>query len=108
MPIHNFRQISRFSAACGAWIPDWLARLFDGVEPDTALHGMVAANVAVEQCRRLRAEGITAFHVYALNRAELPAALVRLLGVAASRRTSCLIGRHGRFSRLRARPPRSL
>ena len=81
MPIHNFAQISRFSAACGAGIPDWLARLFDGVEGDSPLHAMLAANVAVEQCRRLAAGGLTTLHVYALNRAELPQALLRLLGV---------------------------
>jgi len=32
MPIHNFAQIRRFSQGCGAGIPAWLERLFDGVE----------------------------------------------------------------------------
>ena len=36
------------------------------------MHGMIAASVAAEQCRRLAAEGLTRMHVYALNRAELP------------------------------------
>ena len=79
MPIHSFTQIRRFSASCGAGIPDWLARLFDGVEDGTPVHGMVAASIASEQCRRLAAEGLTRQHVYALNRAELPMALVHLL-----------------------------
>ena len=82
MPIHNFAQIRRFSAACGAGIPAWLEALFDNVAETSQLHAIVAANVAVEQCRRLAAEGLHRFHVYALNRAELPLALVRLLGVA--------------------------
>ena len=83
MPIHNFAQIKRFSAACGAGIPAWLEQLFEGVDGNSPLHAMLAANVAVEQCRRLAAEGLTRLHVYALNRTELPLALLRLLGVSA-------------------------
>lgn len=81
MPIHNFTQVRRFSAACGAGIPGWLAELFEGVDEGSQLHAMLAASVAVEQCRRLAAEGVAGLHVYALNRAELPLALLRLLGV---------------------------
>ena len=80
MPIHNFGQVSRFSAGCGASIPDWLAQLFDGVDPESDLHRMVAATVAAEQCRRLVAEGFEHLHIYALNRAELTIATARLLG----------------------------
>jgi len=83
MPIHNFSQIKRFSLACGAGIPAWLERLFDGVEEGSPTHGMIAASVATEQCRRLAAEGLTAMHVYALNRAELPLAIRHLLGARA-------------------------
>lgn len=82
MPIHSFSQIKRFSGACGASIPPWLEELFAGVDERSQLHAMVAASVVVEQCRRLAAEGLSRLHVYALNRAELPQALLRLLGVA--------------------------
>lgn len=82
MPIHSFTQIRRFSGACGAGIPGWLAELFDGVEDGSPVHGMIAASVAAEQCRRLAAEGLTRQHVYALNRAELPLAIVQLLRAA--------------------------
>jgi methylenetetrahydrofolate reductase (NADPH) len=80
MPIHNFAQIRRFSLACGAGVPAWLERLFDGVEEGSPLQGMIAASVAAEQCRRLASEGLTRMHVYALNRAELPLAIRQLLG----------------------------
>ncbi|MCB2009206.1 MAG: methylenetetrahydrofolate reductase [Geminicoccaceae bacterium] len=80
MPIHNFRQVRNFSLRCGASVPEWLERLFDGVEPETPLHQMVAASVAAEQCRRLVAEGFDHLHIYALNRAELTVATARLLG----------------------------
>jgi methylenetetrahydrofolate reductase (NADPH) len=80
MPIHNFNQIRRFSERCGAGVPAWLVRLFDGIEPASDLHKMVAAAVAGEQCRRLAAEGFGELHLYALNRAELSVAVFRLLG----------------------------
>jgi methylenetetrahydrofolate reductase (NADPH) len=83
MPIHNFAQVRRFSLACGAGIPAWLERLFDGVEEGSPMHGMIAASVAAEQCRRLASEGLTRMHVYALNRAELPLAIRHLLGTRA-------------------------
>lgn len=79
MPIHNFTQIRRFSLGCGAGIPEWLERLFAGVDESSPMHGMIAAGVASEQCRRLAAEGLTRMHVYALNRAELPLAIRHLL-----------------------------
>lgn len=82
MPIHSFAQIRRFSAACGAGVPGWLEALFDGVEDGSPVHGMVAASVVAEQCRRLAAEGLCRQHVYALNRAELPLAIVQLLKAA--------------------------
>ncbi len=80
MPIRSFPQIRRFSAACGAGIPAWLAELFREVPPEAPEHAMIAAWVAAEQCRRLVAEGFRAFHIYALNRADLTLALLRLLG----------------------------
>ncbi len=80
MPIRNFAQIRRFSEACGATIPGWLAELFEGVAPGSPEHAMIAASVAAEQCRRLAAEGFDHLHVYALNRADLTLALSRLLG----------------------------
>ena len=79
MPIHSFSQIRRFSLGCGAGIPGWLDRLFAGVDESSPMHGMIAAGVASEQCRRLAAEGLTKMHVYALNRAELPLAIRHLL-----------------------------
>lgn len=81
MPIHRFSQVKRFSAACGASIPEWLEQLFEGVEEGSDVHNMVAASVAAEQCRRLAAEGLTELHLYALNRAELTLAVCRMLGL---------------------------
>lgn len=79
MPIHSFSGIVRFSARCGASIPPWLARMFEGVEEGSPLHTMLAASVVAEQVRRLVREGFRHFHVYALNRAAPTRAICRLL-----------------------------
>ena len=81
MPVTNFQQIVKFSAACGPTIPDWLARLFQGLEGDSATRKAVAINVAVDQCRALRTNGVNTFHFYTLNRADVIFAICHLLGV---------------------------
>ena len=42
---------------------------------------LIAATVMAEQCRRLYAAGVSAFHFYTLNRAELSYATCHLLGL---------------------------
>jgi methylenetetrahydrofolate reductase (NADPH) len=79
-PIHSFKQISGFAARCGASIPAWLAARFEGLEEDPETHALVAAAVAAEQVLELVDEGVTEFHFYTLNRANLVLALARLLG----------------------------
>lgn len=79
MPIPNFKQIKRFSERCGAGVPDWLVKSFDGVEPNTPLAHALAAGIAAEQCRRLIDEGFGQLHLYTLNRSALTIAVVRLL-----------------------------
>jgi len=80
-PIHSFKQISSFAARCGASIPAWLAQRFDGLDDDPETHALVASAVAAEQVLELVDQGITEFHFYTLNRANLVLALARLLGV---------------------------
>ncbi len=80
MPITNFAKLCDFSRRCGASIPPWLAERFDGLDDDPETRAMVAATTACELCRRLMAEGETAFHVYTLNQAPLSVAVCRMLG----------------------------
>ena len=80
-PIHSFKQISSFAAKCGASMPDWVARRFEGLEEDPETHALVASAVAAEQVLELVDEGITQFHFLTLNRSNLVRALSRLLGV---------------------------
>ena len=81
LPVTNFAQMAIFAGRCGALVPDWLARLFDGLDGDPATRELVAATVAAEQCTTLKAHGVRAFHFYTLNRANLTAAVCRLLGL---------------------------
>lgn len=79
-PIHSFRQISGFAARCGASIPNWVAERFEGLDEDPETHALVASAVAAEQVLELVDNGITEFHFFTLNRANLVLALARLLG----------------------------
>jgi methylenetetrahydrofolate reductase (NADPH) len=81
LPVTNFAQVKKFSAACGTRVPVWLARLFDGLDDDPDTRRLVAATVAAEQCRRLQEYGVNDFHFYTLNRAELTYAICHILGL---------------------------
>ncbi|MGE5503411.1 MAG: methylenetetrahydrofolate reductase [Actinomycetota bacterium] len=81
LPVTNFGQVQKFSAACGASVPDWMADLFEGLDDDPETRRLVAATVAAEQCRALAADGVENFHFYTLNRADLAYAICRILGV---------------------------
>jgi methylenetetrahydrofolate reductase (NADPH) len=81
MPVLNFAQTAKFSKACGASVPSWLARVFDGLEEDAETRKLVAATVVAEQVRALHAGGVREFHFYTLNRADLVFAICHILGV---------------------------
>ncbi len=85
MPIHNFQQVARFAGSCGARIPDWLARRFDGLEDDPETARLVAAGVAVEQITELLEAGVSEFHIYTLNRAGLTEAICHSIGLKPDR-----------------------
>ncbi|MSP68301.1 MAG: methylenetetrahydrofolate reductase [NAD(P)H] [Alphaproteobacteria bacterium] len=83
LPVTNFAQVTKFSALCGASVPDWLGRLFEGLDGDPGTRQLVAAALAAEQCRLLQAEGVGDFHFYTLNRADLSYAICHVLGLRA-------------------------
>lgn len=80
-PIHNFTQVANFSNRCGALIPSWLVERFEGLEKDPVTHQLVAAAVAAEQVLDLVERGVSDFHFYTMNRADLPYAICHLIGV---------------------------
>jgi methylenetetrahydrofolate reductase (NADPH) len=93
MPVTNFTQMSRFAAQAGATVPRSMAPLFEGLENDPETRKLVAATVAAEQCRQLADAGVTEFHFYTLNRADLAYALCHILGLRPGNRTTMEDGR---------------
>jgi methylenetetrahydrofolate reductase (NADPH) len=81
LPVSNVATTRRFAGQCGAAIPEWMDRLFEGLDELPAARQLVAATVAGELCGQLYAGGVRHFHFYTLNRAELAYAICHLLGV---------------------------
>jgi methylenetetrahydrofolate reductase (NADPH) len=81
LPVSNFANVVRMAKGCGTRVPDWLARLFEGLDDKPEARQLVAATIAAEMVRRLYAGGVRHFHFYTLNRAELAYAICHLLGV---------------------------
>ncbi len=82
LPVGNFAQVAKFSAMCGASVPDWLRARYDAVE-DPAVIRSLAVATATEQCKLLCAAGAKHLHFYTLNRPRLVLAICRMLGVGA-------------------------
>jgi methylenetetrahydrofolate reductase (NADPH) len=81
LPVTRFPQMLRFAKRCGANVPDWVVHRFDGIDDDPETRRMIAANLAIEQLRRLQEHGVHEFHFYTLNRAELTYAICHALDV---------------------------
>jgi methylenetetrahydrofolate reductase (NADPH) len=81
LPVQNFKQTKSFATRCGASVPDWLAERFDGLDNDAATRKLIAAAVAAEQVIDLLDRGVTDFHFYTMNRADLVYAICHLLGL---------------------------
>src|SRR5499433_1135716 len=81
LPVQNFKQTKGFAQRCGASVPRWLAERFDGLEEDAATRKLIAAAVAAEQVLDLVDQGVSDFHFYTMNRADLVYAVCHLLGL---------------------------
>src|SRR5262249_9665754 len=70
-----------FAERCGTSVPRWLADRFEGLDDDVATRKLIAAAVAAEQVLDLVERGVTNFHFYTMNRADLVYAICHLLGL---------------------------
>lgn len=81
MPISNYSQLSRFSAACGADIPRWLARKMESYMDDTASIKAFGLDFVSGMCDKLLRGGAPGLHFYTLNQASLTSAIWQHLGL---------------------------
>src|SRR5579883_471335 len=82
-----FRYLDRIRAR-GITVPAWLADRFAGLDADAATRRLIAAAVAAEQVMDLVDRGVTDFHFYTMNRADLVFAICHLLGVRAQEKVA--------------------
>ncbi len=71
LPISNFDKAVEFAGKCNASVPDSLKKTFTGLTPNTDEFKQAAIATAIEQAKFLRNNGVTHFHYYTLNRADL-------------------------------------
>jgi methylenetetrahydrofolate reductase (NADPH) len=81
LPVHNIAQVVNFSGRAGAHVPAWLRERFEGLEKDPQTHALVAAAVAAEQVLDLIERGVSDFHFYTMNRADLAFAICHMIGI---------------------------
>jgi methylenetetrahydrofolate reductase (NADPH) len=81
LPVQNFKTMTGFAERAGASVPAWLAERFHGLDNDAATRKLIAAAVAAEQVIDLVDRGVTTFHFYTMNRADLVYAICHLLGL---------------------------
>jgi methylenetetrahydrofolate reductase (NADPH) len=81
LPVTNYKTLERFAALTNVHIPNWMPKMYEGLENDETTRRLVAANIAMEQVKVLHQEGVKNFHFYTLNRAELTYAICHTLGI---------------------------
>lgn len=84
MPITNFVQLSRFSAACGADLPRWLRLRLESLQHDKAALLDFGLDVVTRLCETLLRGGAPGLHFYSLNQADPTLKLWRNLGLPVS------------------------
>ncbi|MDD5297291.1 MAG: methylenetetrahydrofolate reductase [NAD(P)H] [Rhodocyclaceae bacterium] len=84
MPIFGFSKLARFSDACGAEIPRWMRRKFEGFGDDTESVRAFGLDVVTELCESLLGGGAPGLHFYSMNSAALTTEICRRLGLAPS------------------------
>lgn len=81
LPVSNFATLKRFAGLTNVNVPAWMGKMYEGLDNDPTTRNLVGANIAMEQVKILRSEGVDNFHFYTLNRSELTYAICHTLGV---------------------------
>ncbi len=81
MPIASFSKLARFSDACGAELPRWMRRKFEGFGDDAESIRAFGLDVVTELCERLLAGGAPGLHFYSMNQSRLTLEIAKRLGL---------------------------
>jgi methylenetetrahydrofolate reductase (NADPH) len=82
MPIAGFSKLARFSDACGAEIPRWMRKKFEGFGDDAESIKAFGLDVVTELCEKLLAGGAPGLHFYCMNQAALTTEICHRLKLA--------------------------
>jgi methylenetetrahydrofolate reductase (NADPH) len=77
----NFNGLKRIAGLCNTAIPDWTHQAYEGLDEDGPTRQLITAHIAARLCSELNDAGVSDFHFYTLNRAELALSTCHLLGV---------------------------
>lgn len=80
MPIAGFTKLARFSDACGADLPRWMRKKFEGYGDDSDSIRAFGLDLVTELCERLLKGGAPGLHFYCMNQAALTMEICRRLG----------------------------
>ncbi len=81
MPITNYKQLARFSDACGAEIPRWIRKRLESFGDDLESLRAFGLEVTTDLCAKLLAAGAPGLHFYTMNRAGPTRAIWQRLGL---------------------------
>lgn len=70
MPITNYKQLARFSDACGAEIPRWIRKRLESYGDDLESIREFGLDVVINLCEQLLEGGAPGLHFYSMNRSE--------------------------------------
>jgi len=70
MPITNYKQLARFSDACGAEIPRWIRKRLESYGDDLESIRLFGLDVVTRLCEQLLEGGAPGLHFYSMNRSE--------------------------------------
>ena len=81
LPIENFAGVKKFSARCGAQVPQWLDDAFTVAKRD-GREDLLSVALCTELCDTLISEGVEDLHFYTLNRPHLTRDVCHALGLS--------------------------
>jgi methylenetetrahydrofolate reductase (NADPH) len=81
MPITNYSNLKRFSDACGAEIPRWIAKRLESYLDDVESIRAFGEEVVTQLCAELLEQGAPGLHFYTMNQTAPTLALWDNLGL---------------------------